>query len=488
MLRRTAGWFDTRLGTSAFVQKALTKVFPDHWSFMIGEIALYSFIVLLLTGTFLTFFFDASTSHSVYRGAYEPLNGVEVSDAYRSVLELSFDVRAGLVMRQIHHWAALVFIGSIVAHLCRVFFTGAFRRPREINWIIGVLLLILAIFNGFSGYSLPDDLLSGTGLRIAYSIALSVPLIGTWMAFLLFGGEFPADEIIGRLFVVHIMIVPALIIGLLTVHLAVVWRQKHTQFREPGRNEGNVVGSRLWPTYAAKSVGLFFAVSAVLCVMGGLAQINPVWLYGPFEPQQVTSPAQPDWYLGWVEGALRLVPAFDVRFFGYEIPNPFFPAVLLPGVTFTLLLAWPFLEQRFTNDREAHHLLDRPRDHPVRTALGATTLTFYTVMFVAASNDLIAKWLGAPIFGVTLIFRILILVLPPLVGWATYRLMKALVASGAGRITEMPLAALADGDGTHGSDGAGRPRRASSVERVAGNGRAGNGLGASHDDVRAPRG
>jgi ubiquinol-cytochrome c reductase cytochrome b subunit len=148
VLRRMAGWFDTRLGTSAFVQKSLTKVFPDHWSFMIGEIALYSFVVLLLTGTFLTFFFDASTSHSVYRGAYAPLNGVEVSDAYRSVLELSFDVRAGLVMRQIHHWAALVFIGAIVAHLCRVFFTGAFRRPREINWIIGVLLLILAIFNG----------------------------------------------------------------------------------------------------------------------------------------------------------------------------------------------------------------------------------------------------------------------------------------------------------------------------------------------------
>ncbi|MDQ3532218.1 MAG: ubiquinol-cytochrome c reductase cytochrome b subunit [Actinomycetota bacterium] len=487
MLRRTAGWFDTRLGTSAFVQKALTKVFPDHWSFMIGEIALYSFVVLLLTGTFLTFFFDASTSHSVYRGAYEPLNGVEVSDAYRSVLELSFDVRAGLVMRQIHHWAALVFIGSIVAHLCRVFFTGAFRRPREINWIIGVLLLILAIFNGFSGYSLPDDLLSGTGLRIAHSIALSVPLVGTWMAFLLFGGEFPADEIIGRLFVVHIMIVPALIIGLLTVHLAVVWRQKHTQFREPGRTEGNVVGSRLWPSYTAKSIGLFFAVSAVLSVMGGLVQINPVWLYGPFEPQQVTSPAQPDWYLGWVEGALRLVPPFDVRLFGYEIPNPFFPAVLLPGVTFTLLLAWPFLEQRFAHDKEAHHLLDRPRDHPVRTALGATTLTFYTVMFVAASNDLIAKWLGASIFGITLIFRILILLLPPLVGWGTYRLMKALAASGAGHLSEMPLAALtnrgADGHGAHVDGGKGH-----GAAGPPGDGHAGNRLGAPAEEARTPGG
>jgi ubiquinol-cytochrome c reductase cytochrome b subunit len=442
MLERLARWIDSRLGASSFTQSALNKVFPDHWSFMLGEIAMYCFVILVLTGTFLTFFFDASTSESVYRGSYGPLDGVEVSSAYRSVVELSFDVRAGLVMRQIHHWAALVFVASIVVHLCRIFFTGAFRRPREINWILGVTLLVLAIFNGFTGYSLPDDLLSGTGLRIAYSIALSIPLIGTWVAFLLFGGEFPADEIIGRLFVTHIMIVPALIIGLLSIHLAIVWRQKHTQFAGPGHRETNIVGSKLWPTYAAKSVGLFFGIFALLCLLGGLVQINPVWLYGPFEPQQVTSPAQPDWYLGWVEGALRLFPAWETRAFGYEIPNPFYPAVLMPGLTFAGLYAWPFLEARLTRDYEPHHLLDRARDHPVRTAVGAATLAFYAVMFIAASNDLIAKWLAVSVLTTTWVFRALIVLVPPLVGYVTYVLMKALARSGAARFSEMPLEAI----------------------------------------------
>jgi ubiquinol-cytochrome c reductase cytochrome b subunit len=442
MIRRSVRWVDDRVGGASFARHALNKVFPDHWSFMLGEVALYAFVVLLLTGIFLSFFFDPSVGETVYDGSYEPLRGVEVSEAYNSVLDLSFDIRAGLVMRQIHHWAAIVFIAALVAHLVRIFFTGAFRKPRELNWIIGLTLMILALFNGFTGYSLPDDLLSGTGLRIAYSIALSIPLVGTWLAFLIFGGEFPAEEIIPRLFVTHVLIVPALIIGLLTVHLAIVWRQKHTDFPGVGRRESNVVGSKLWPTYATKSVGLFFATFAVLAALGGLVQINPVWLYGPFEPQQVTSPAQPDWWLGWVEGALRLFPAWEIRAFGFEIPNPFFPAILLPGITFLMLYLWPFLEQRFTRDLEYHHLLDRARDHPVRTALGVSTLTFYTVLHFSASNDLLAKWLHAPVDTITWIYRVLVLVLPIVLGYLTYRLMKALRFSGVERFREMPLSAF----------------------------------------------
>jgi len=437
--RRTARWFDNRLGAASFARTALRKVFPDHWSFMFGEVALYAFVILLLTGVYLTFFFDASQAETTYDGSYEALRGVHMTQAYRSALELSFDVRAGLVMRQIHHWAALVFVAAIVVHLVRVFFTGAFRRPREINWVIGVTLLILAIFNGFAGYSLLDDQLSGTGLRIAYSVALSIPLVGTWIASLVFGGEFPGPDIIERLFVIHILLLPALIAVLLSVHLYLVLRQKHTQFPEgperpsergtrPRRREDNVVGEMLWPTYAAKALGLFFIVAAVLCALGGLAQINPIWIYGPFDPSEVSAASQPDWYMGWMDGALRLMPGWEVRAFGYEIPNPFFPGVLLPGITFTLLYLWPFLEARFTGDHGPHHLLDRPRDRPLRTAMGMATLAFYTVLTVAGGSDVLSTTFGFSVNVMFWTFRALLFVIPAAVGLLTHRLCKELVA------------------------------------------------------------
>jgi ubiquinol-cytochrome c reductase cytochrome b subunit len=445
IVRRVTQWFDDRLGATSWVRTALNKVFPDHWSFMLGEIAMYCFVILVLTGIYLTFFFVPSSRIVTYTGSYEPLRGAAVSEAYASVLRLSFDVRAGLVFRQMHHWAANVFIAAIVVHMARIFFTGAFRRPREINWIVGVTLLVFAIFNGFTGYSLPDDLLSGTGLRIFYSIAISVPFAGTWLAFLLFGGEFPAHDIIPRLYVMHILLVPAVITALFSIHLALIWHQKHTQFPSPGRTETNVVGSRLWPTYAMKSVGLFLAIAAVLGVLGGFAQINPVWIYGPLDPAAVTSAAQPDWYLGWIEGALRLAPAWEIRAFGHTIPNPFFPGVLLPGLTFLLLYLWPFIEHRFTGDREPHNLLQRPRERPVQTAIGATALAFYGLLFLAASNDIAARMLGVSVFTITWVFRIAVIVLPPVVGFVVYRMLRTLASSGATTFMEVPLSTFIRG-------------------------------------------
>jgi ubiquinol-cytochrome c reductase cytochrome b subunit len=423
---KVARWVDDRLGASQFARTALNKIFPDHWSFMVGEIAMYAFAVLVLTGIYLTFFFEASTREVVYNGAYAPLRGQTMSAAYKSGLDLSFHVRAGLVMRQIHHWAALVFIAAIVIHLCRVFFTGAFRRPREINWIVGVTLLLLAIANGFFGYSLLDDLLSGTGLRVAYSIALSIPIGGEWLAFLFFGGEFPASATIPRFFVLHVLIIPALIIGLLSAHLAILWHQKHTQFPGPGRTERNIEGSRLWPTYAIKSVGLFFLVAAVLTALGGLAQINPIWLYGPFKPATVSSGSQPDWYVGWLDGALRLMPPWEIRAFGHTVPNPFFPGVLLPGLTFGGLYAWPFLEPRFTKDRGPHNLLNQPRDVPVRTAIGAAALAFYTVLFFAGANDILAVQFHVAPESITNTFRVLVFVLPVIVFLVTRKVCRDL--------------------------------------------------------------
>jgi ubiquinol-cytochrome c reductase cytochrome b subunit len=428
LTHRLARWIDSRLGAAKLARTALNKVFPDHWSFMIGELGLYCFIVLVLTGVYLTFFFDPSQSVVVYRGSYAALRGVEMSAAYRSALELSFDVRAGLVMRQIHHWAALLFLASIAVHLARVFFTGAFRRPREINWIIGCTLLILAMGNGLFGYSLLDDQLSGTGLRIVYSITLSIPLVGTWLASLLFGGEFPGPDILERLYVIHILLIPAAITVLLTAHLAILVRQKHTQFAGPRRRDDNVVGERMWPTYAAKALGLFFLTSGFIAFLGGVFQINPIWIYGPFNPSEVSAASQPDWYMGWLDGALRIMPGWEIRAFGFEIPNPFFPAVLLAGLTFALLYAWPFLEARVTRDHAEHHLLDRPRQRPVRTALGAATISFYVVCFLGGAADVIAVTFGLSVNAILWTFRFLVLFLPPVVAWVVYLLCRELSA------------------------------------------------------------
>ena len=425
MIRRLNTWFDTRLGTSGFVKTALNKVFPDHWSFMLGEIVLYSFMVLLITGVYLSFFFEPSLKEVVYDGSYAPLKGVEMSAAYESTLHISFEVRAGMVMRQMHHWAAIVFLAAMVVHLGRVFFTGAFRRPRELNWIIGVTLLLLGMLNGFAGYSLPDDQLSGTGLRIFYSIFLSIPLLGTWLSYLTFGGEFPAESIISRLFVIHVLILPGVILGLIGAHMAILWRQKHTQFAGKGKTEHNVVGSRLWPSYAMKSTGFFFILLAVLAALGGLAQINPIWLYGPFRAAEVSAASQPDWYVGWLDGALRVFPPWEIRAFGRTIPTVFFPGIVLPGITFGLMYAWPFLEARFTkeDDRE-YHLLDRPRERPVRTAIGTAVIAFFVVLFFAAGSDVLATVFNVSVTGLLIAFRVLLILLPLVTGFVTYRLCR----------------------------------------------------------------
>jgi len=369
-------WVDERLGTASGARVAFRKVFPDHWSFLIGEIALFALIILVLTGTYLTLFFTPSQAELTYSGSYAPLQGQEVTAAFNSVMRISFEVKAGLLMRQMHHWAALVFVAAIVLHLCRIFFTGAYRRPRELNYVLGMVLLLLALAEGFTGYSLPDDLLSGIGLRIAYSVALAIPLIGTWLTYLVFGGEFPTQDIISRFFVFHVMLLPAILLGGVGIHMAILVLQKHTQFAGPGRTERNVVGKRLWPEQAFKSTGLFLIIAAILAAMGGLSQINPIWEYGPYNPFSVTAPAQPDWYIGWLDGALRLGGAWDFSLpGGFVVSELVWPAILFPAVAIGTITFWPWIEPIFSKDRAERHLLDRPRDVPFRTATGVFGLT-----------------------------------------------------------------------------------------------------------------
>jgi ubiquinol-cytochrome c reductase cytochrome b subunit len=432
-LREPVRFVDERLGAARLLKATLRYVFPDHWSFLLGELALYSFVVLLATGTYLALFFVPSTSETVYAGGYAPLQGATVSEAYRSTLHLSFDVPAGLLLRQTHHWAALVFLVAIVMHLMRIFFTGAFRKPRELNWIIGVTLLALAVVEGFAGYSLPDDLLSGMGLAIAYGVTASLPLVGGQVATLAWDGPFPGSEAFEpRLFIAHVFVLPAVLAALIGLHFVQIARQHHTQFRGPGRRERNVVGTPLWPGYALRSLAWLAAVAAVLVLLGGLVQINPVWQWGPYEPYLGTNGAQPDWYLGWLIGALRMMPAWEPRLFGRTLaPNPFFGGVLFPSVVFGVLYMWPWLEERWiTRDRRRHDLLDRPRDNPWRTGIGAAFFTWVATIFLAGAADRVLLSIGFGYVAQVWFFRFACLLAPPAVGWAAYRTAAGLRASG----------------------------------------------------------
>lgn len=441
-------YIDDRLASASFTKRLVDKVFPDHWSFMLGEVALYSFIILLLSGTYLTLFFNPSMTEVVYNGSYVPLKGVKMSEAYSSTLAISFDVRGGLLMRQIHHWAALFFTAAVSVHLLRVFFTGAFRKPREINWVIGTLLLVLALLEGFSGYSLPDDLLSGTGLRIAQGIIQAIPLVGTYVAMFLFGGEFPGTDIMPRLYSIHILLIPGILLALITVHLIMVFYQKHTQFPGPGRTESNVVGFRLFPIYMAKAGGFFFVVFGITVLIAALVTINPVWLYGPYTPSQVTAGSQPDWYIGWLDGAVRLMPNLESVVFGYTLSwNILVPALVIPGIMFTALGLYPWIEAWATGDKREHHLLDRPRNAPTRTGLGVMALTFYMILVISGGNDIIASAFNLSINQITWAFRFLLFILPPLAFVLTKRIClglqrrdnnKLLHGYETGRILRLP--------------------------------------------------
>jgi ubiquinol-cytochrome c reductase cytochrome b subunit len=418
---------DERFLLAPWLRRTMHKVYPDHWSFLLGEIALYSFVILLLSGTYLTFFFDASMREVVYEGTYAPLRGVEMSAAYDSTLNLSFDVRGGLFIRQVHHWAALLFVASIVVHLLRVFFTGAFRRPRETNWLIGIGLLVLALLEGFSGYSLPDDLLSGTGLRIASAIILAIPVIGTWAHWAVFNGDYVGEAIVGRFYIVHVLLIPGVLLALIGLHLLILIKQKHTQFPGVGRTEHNVVGIRMFPTFAAKSTGLFFVVFGAVALLGGLVQINPVWLWGPYNPAQVSAASQPDWYIGFLDGSTRLFPAWDINLPGdYTIPALFWPTLVLPGILFTLMALYPIIERKMTGDTVSHHLLQRPRDVPVRTSLGVMSVGFYMVLWISGGNDVIADKFDISLNAMTWVGRIGLIVLPPILYVITYRICLGL--------------------------------------------------------------
>ncbi|MFJ3799174.1 cytochrome bc complex cytochrome b subunit [Streptomyces sp. NPDC090088] len=423
---KVADWVDGRLGVQRLVgAKARRAAFPDHWSFLLGEICLYSFVVLVVTGVYLTLYFHPSMSQVRYDGGYAPLKGRMVSEAYDSTLHISFDVRGGLLIRQAHHWAALVFVGAALVHMMRVFFTGAFRKPRELNWLFGFLLLVLGMFGGLTGYDLPDDLLSGTGLAVVNGTILSVPVVGTCLSMFLFGGEYPGPDLVARFHTIHVLIIPALMVALLTAHLILMLRHRHTQYPGPGRINANVVGLPV-RVRAVKSAGLFFLVSGVVFAVAAIAQINPVWQYGPYRTDQVSAGSQPDWYMGVADGLLRVMPGWELTFHGHTLAlDNLVPLTAGVGL-FLALGAYPFIESWVTGDDRDQHLLDRPRNRPVRTALGVAWIGFYAVAVIGAGNDIIATRFHVSVESVTWTVRVGLLAVPALAYAVTKRIALGL--------------------------------------------------------------
>jgi quinol---cytochrome-c reductase cytochrome b subunit len=427
------GWLDDRFHGARGVRVLMRKVFPDHWSFMLGEIALWSFVILLLTGTYLALFFVPSAAPVVYHGSYTKLNGITMSQAYQSTLNISFDIRGGLLMRQIHHWAADLFMVAIMAHMLRVFFTGAYRKPREINWLIGIVLFTLGMLEGLFGYSLPDDQLSGAGLRIFEGVLQGIPIVGTYLAFFLFGGAYPGTSIVPRLYIIHVLLIPGIILALVTAHLFIMFHQKHTQMPLKGNTERNVVGQPFWPYFLLKGQGWFFFIFGALAVLGTFAQINPVWLYGPYTPLAISSASQPDWYMGILEGALRIMPAWEINFLGHTLTlSVLIPFALPLGIIFTGAALWPFFEQWATGDKAEHHINDRPRNAPVRTGTGVAAVCFYGVLWAEGANDVLADYLQVPLYTITWIARVAVFVVPIGAYFVTKRICIALQRKDAG--------------------------------------------------------
>ncbi|GLW64454.1 menaquinol-cytochrome c reductase cytochrome b subunit [Actinomadura rubrobrunea] len=427
-LAETGRAVDDRFGAAGFGRKAMRKAFPDHWSFLLGEIALYSFAIVVLTGVYLTLFFKPSMTEVVYNGSYAPLRGVRMSEAYASTLHISFDVRGGLLMRQLHHWSTIIFLSAIVVHLLRNFFTGAFRKPRELNWVIGVVLFMLVMLNGLFGYSLPDDLLSGTGIRILEGVIESIPLVGSYLLMFVFGGEFPGTEIIPRLYVTHILFIPGILLALIPLHAIVLtWRQTHTQFPGKGSTNTTVQGGPFFPVFIAKTTAFFLWTFAVTALLAAFFQINPIWLFGPYDPGAISAGSQPDWYMGFLEGALRIMPSWEINFWGHTLPmSVLIPALVVPGVLFVGLAVYPFLERWITGDDQIHHLLDRPRDVPARTGIGMAGVTAYGLLWLAGANDIIAKTFHIPLFWTTWFFRVTFLLGPILAFAIAYRICLGL--------------------------------------------------------------
>jgi ubiquinol-cytochrome c reductase cytochrome b subunit len=427
-----------KLESLPFIQALRRRPHRPHWTGVFGVVTLASLVVLIATGLVLTAFYTPSSAPTIYHGGYAPLQGAEVSKAFASTVSVSLDVQGGLLIRQAHHWAALLLPASIIGQLVVTFFTGGFRRPRQWGWVLLFLTLIAALAAGWSGYALPDDMLSGTGLRIVEGIVLGIPIVGTWIANLLFGGAFPG-RIIENLWIVHLLVSVALVV--------VIAARVRLQLRHGSAGFRTVDAVRTFPGAARRAGRSFVVVIAVLLVISATVTISPVWLYGPSDPGNVSAGSQPDWYTGFLDGALRLVPpGWEVEIAGYTLTLAVLVPLAVVGLFLLAVVAYPFLENWVRRDAGSD-FLDRPRDVPTRTAIGVAGMTFYAVLWGAASADVLAHLLRLSLEGVLATFQVLLLAGPLIAFVVTQRIClglqrkdRVIRAHGfeTGRIVRMP--------------------------------------------------
>jgi ubiquinol-cytochrome c reductase cytochrome b subunit len=363
---------------------------PLRWSRMFGAATVACVLVLFATGIALMFFYVPSGDTTIYHGVYRPLRGTAMSEALESTIDLSFEVRGGLLLRQLHHWAALLLPASILIQLLVTFFTGGFRRPRRLLWIVLVGILLVALLGGWSGYAMPDDLLAGTGLQIFQGILLAVPVAGAWLSSLLFSGGFPG-RIIEHLYPIHVALAPVLLILLMAIRAWLTYRTGSMRFASIDRSSPASAGPPLWPHHATRSAGMLSLTTGVLLLVASVVTIDPVWLYGPADPAGASAGSQPDWYTGFLDGALRLVPP------GWELTwggRTWTLSILVPLAVVTgfilAVVIYPFFEEWLAGDRQDHSVLDRPRNTPSRTATGAAAMVFFGALWGAGSADIIA--------------------------------------------------------------------------------------------------
>jgi ubiquinol-cytochrome c reductase cytochrome b subunit len=398
----------------ATVRRLLHADPDDRWAAAFGRIAVYSFLVALVTGILLLPFFRPSMTPVVYHGSYRKLDGLTMSRAYQSTLNISFDVRGGLLIRQVHHWSADLFVAAVCLRLIRVFFRGRFQR---LNWLIWVGLLPVGMLAGWSGTLLPDDMLSGGSLSLLTGVTLSLPVVGTHLAVLIFGGSFPGHVIIPRAYWVHIVVLPAVLGALLLLS----YRSGRPR-RQPSGQPRAVRIRRVDP--------LLPFTGAVLVALGAAAQINPVWLLGPYQPGSISAGSVPDWYMGFLDGALRIMPAWELSFGGHPLSlDVLIPAVIVPGLFFTVVAGYPLLAGWIVGGRPPRGLLaPKPADPANRIGVGVAGITLYGLLWAAAANDEIAYHLHISVYTVTWVFRVLVLT-GPVLAFALARMIRHVAAT-----------------------------------------------------------